>query len=283
MSAQPIVVPAPIDPPRAGPFLGAALRALSSRIAEAAPRVLAGGDDEAVHDLRVAIRRARIVLRVGRPVFGSFRADETRRVLRDVQAATGALRDEEVLLELIESLGVDRADVRVWIDARRRRERRLRSALRSGIQRGEVGHGRALIDALLAFPVKPSRERPLEKFALRSVETAWAALGPLRRAPIGDAEALHALRIGCKRLRYTVETFDGCLPPEKVALARVASRLQSCLGDLHDIDVAVASIGRARALTDLARRALAVELQRARGENAGKYLAALAEALPALP
>jgi CHAD domain-containing protein len=271
------------DPGNVGPFLAGVLRTLSARIDEAAPRVLATGDDEAVHDLRVAIRRTRVVLRVGRSIFGRFRADETRRALRDVQAATGALRDEEVLLELIEDLGVDRADVRAWLDARRRRERRLRSALRRRIRSGDIDHGRVLIDALLAFPVKPARERRLSKFAPRSVESAWIDLARLRHASIDDVEGLHEFRIGCKRLRYTVETFADVLPPEKIALASLASRLQSRLGNLHDIDVAIVCIGRARALTDVARRALLVELRQARQENAAKYLAELTEASTALP
>ena len=202
------------EPETVGPFLAAKLRALSARIDEVAPRVLAtGNDDEAVHDLRVAIRRTRVVLEVGRGIFGRFRADETRRALRDVQAATGALRDEEVLLELIAGLGIDRADVRAWLEARHRRERRLRSALRRTIRTGELERGRVLVEALLAFRVKPARERRLAKFALRAVHTAASGVERAREAPIDDVEGLHDFRIACKGLRYTVEIFADVIPP----------------------------------------------------------------------
>src|ERR1019366_9517993 len=113
-----------------GPFLADKLRALDARLRDVAPRVLASAEDgEAVHDLRVALRRTRTVLEVGRPVLGRFHADEVRRALRAVMQASGALRDDEVLLELIASVGVKRPDVHAWLDARRRRERRLRGAL----------------------------------------------------------------------------------------------------------------------------------------------------------
>jgi CHAD domain-containing protein len=280
--AVPPPLPEPAEPATVGPFLTAKLRDLASKIDSSAPRVLATGDDEAVHDLRVALRRTRTALEVGRSVLGRFRADETRRALRDVQSATGVLRDEEVLLELIEGLGVDRPDVRGWLEARRRRERRLRSALRRSIRGGGLDRGRELIDALLAFRVKPSRERRLLKFALRAVDSAVGRIEQVRDAPIANVEGLHEFRIACKRLRYTVETFSDVLPPDKITLASVATRLQKRLGDIHDIDVALACVRRARALTDIARRAITNQLTGGREERAAAYLTELGESGAAL-
>ena len=199
-----------------------------------------------------------------------------------MQSATGALRDEEVMLELIACLKVERPDVRAWLEARHRRERRLRSVLRRAIRTGGLERGRTLIEALLAFRVKPSRERRLAKFALRAVESASMGVARGRDAAIDDVEGLHDFRIACKRLRYTVEIFTDSLPPEKAALAPLASKLQGRLGDLHDIDVALACVQRARALSDIARRALTVELVRKRGERSAKYLTDLAESFPSL-
>jgi CHAD domain-containing protein len=259
-----------------GPFLAAELRVLDERTREAAPRVLGGTDDEAVHDLRVAIRRTRTVLEVGREIFGRFRADEVRRALRDVHRATGALRDEEVLLKLIESLKVDRPDVQAWLDARHRRERRLRTALRRTIRSGALDRGRELMGALLAFRVNPARERRLTKFARRAVDQARADLERQGRPAIDDAEGLHLLRIGYKRLRYTVETFAPALPEHMKAFAPMAARFQSKLGDLHDVDVGIASVRQARLLTDVAKSALLGALASARDERVGAYMRLIA-------
>jgi CHAD domain-containing protein len=252
-----------------GPFLVDGLRALDVRLAEAGSRVLGAGDDkDAVHDLRVALRRARTVLEVGRPVLGTFHADEVRRSLRDVQRATGALRDEEVLLELVGSLGVDRPDVQPWLEGRKRRERALRALLRRVLGAGALDRGRRMLDALLAFRIKSSRDRRLAKFARRVVDDARREVERRRAARIEDAAAMHRLRIAYKRLRYTVEVFAAALLPDLQALAQTAARLQGRLGELHDVDVAMGCVRRARSLPDEGRAALLAALTRSRAERA---------------
>jgi CHAD domain-containing protein len=269
----------------AGQFLVAKLRDLDSRLGEAVPRLLSGSDDEAVHDFRVALRRTRTLLEVGRPVFGRFHADEVRSALRDVQRASGALRDEEVLLDLlgsIEGLAGDpqhppsyAGNVRAWIDGRRRRERRLRSALRRKVREGELERGRYLLAAMVAFRIKPSRDRRVTKFARRAVEDARRVVEHRRRAPTHEPEALHDLRIAYKRLRYTVEAFASVLPPDLINLAQTAARFQSRLGRLHDVDLAIACVKSARQLLDVGRDAVLATLLRARAER----LAALEQEL----
>jgi CHAD domain-containing protein len=248
------------------------LRELDGRLEEVGPRVLAHEtDDEAVHDLRVALRRMRTVLEIGRDVLGPFHADEVRRALRDVQRATGALRDEEVLLALLASLGVEAPDVAAWLEGRRRRERRLRRALVRLLQSGALGGGRQLLSALLAFRIKPSRDKRVQKYARRAVEGARREVDRRRGARPDDPEALHRLRIAYKRLRYTVETFADVLPEDVAVLAQGAARMQSRLGDLHDVDVALVCVRRARALTPESRTELLAALDRERAVRVAGY------------
>jgi CHAD domain-containing protein len=49
---------------------------------------------------------------------------------------------------------------------------------------------------------------------------------------------LHALRIACKRLRYTLEFFEEVLGPDTKALIKEIVTLQDHLGDLQDAVVA---------------------------------------------
>ena len=258
-----------------GPFLVAKLRSLDARLRDVAPRVLASaGDEEAVHDLRVALRRTRTVLEVGRPVLGRFHADEVRRALRAVMRASGALRDDEVVLELIASVastGVSHPDVQVWLDARRRRERRLRGALARALRSGELERGRGLLEALLAFRVDPDRDRRIAKFARRAVDRARREVDRRRDARPEDGEALHQLRIAYKRLRYTADTFAAAMPGDLAGVAQSAARFQGRLGDLHDVDVAIACIRRARTLSDEARAELLAALAREREVRVAAY------------
>src|SRR6202030_2326241 len=108
----------------------------------------------------------------------------------------------------------------------------------------ELRRARRMLRALLVLPVKPSRNEPLGKFARRAVARATRAVESMRNVAPGDVEGLHALRIAYKKLRYAVESFHEVLPAEIVTMAEVAARFQKRLGDLHDIDVALVTIGR---------------------------------------
>jgi CHAD domain-containing protein len=256
----------------AGLFLVEKLRALDARLAAVSPRVATSTDDiEAIHDLRVALRRTRTILEVGRAVLGRFHANEVRRALRDLQRASGELRDEEVLLELFTSLGVDSPGVSDWLEVRRARERRLRRGLMKSLQAGELDRGRRLLQALLLFPVKPSRDKRLSKVGRRAVDRARRDVLRQRTARTDDPKALHRLRIAYKRLRYVIETFAEALPSDLAGLAQPAARFQGRLGDLHDVDVAIAAVRRARALPESSRRDLLAALARARLERLSTY------------
>lgn len=256
---------APIS--RIGQRLTGELRSMQARLEEMGRRVLGSGDELAVHDLRVTIRRTRTLLEIGREVFGGFYADEVRRALTELQRATGALRDEEVLLEIIASLPLPTTDLNGWIATRRRRERRLRSAVRTLVRHDGLDQARALLGALLTFRVKASRDKRLVKFARRAVEGAQREV-ERRRAPSEHARALHRLRVSYKRLRYTAETFADVLPPElSGALARSAAGFQRRIGAVHDVDVVIDSVHHARGLPGATRQALLVALSLLRMER----------------
>ena len=50
---------------------------------------------------------------------------------------------------------------------------------------------------------------------------------------------LHDMRISAKRLRYTLEIFKVCFPPEMEELLTQVRALQELLGEIHDADVLV--------------------------------------------
>jgi CHAD domain-containing protein len=255
--------PVPPAPETIGPFLRAKLRLLQTRLEEIKPRLLASGDTEAVHDLRVALRRARTILAVGGTLFGRHFADQVRRALRDVHQTTGALRDEEVLLDLVSSLdaGPEWPEVHAWVDVRKRRERSLRSRVRRAVRDGALDQGLRLLDALLLFQVKPSRDKRLTKFARRAIDEARREVDRGRAIAEEAPETLHDLRVLYKRLRYTAEAFaDAPGGDLTTPIARSAARFQSLLGRIHDAEVAEAAVRRARGLSDATRATLLRQL-----------------------
>ena len=104
------------DPPkpsrRGGNPLAAALRAQHSEILAHDVALRLGGGDEDVHQLRVAMRRARAYLRAARPLLDAERTEPLREELGWAGGALGAPRDADVLVDRLsaDAAGLDDAD-----------------------------------------------------------------------------------------------------------------------------------------------------------------------------
>src|SRR5262249_47808394 len=158
-------------PPSASAYVSRKLRDCDEEIRAAIPRVIDDADDEAIHDLRVAIRRLRTLLKMSRRLYGRWHADVVRRSFAEVQRATGELRDEEVLEETLAGVG-DHPAIVDWLKTRRTRERKLRRAVVTLLERGDLDRARLLLKALLVFPVPPKSDTDLARFARRTVDRA---------------------------------------------------------------------------------------------------------------
>ena len=259
--------------PPAHLFLARRLRELATRLSATIPRVRGRTDDEAIHDMRVALRRRRVVLRIARPVFGRYHCDSIRLALARVQRATGALRDEEVLRETLKALETGEAELDAWIARRARREEGLRAIIDHRLRAGDLRRPLRMLRALLALPVRPDRRRPVAAFAHKAVSRARKNVDRRRDASPDDAAALHALRIAYKRLRYTTEIFSEALPPDVAALAEPAAHFQKRLGEIHDLDVARDAMTKARALSPSAKARVLEAIERRRVERVQKYVA----------
>jgi CHAD domain-containing protein len=277
--------------------LVAKVRAAAARVADSAAtpgRASAGYDAEAVHDLRVALRRLRTLLRPARAIYGKRKLRAVADELRRFAQATGVVRDEEVLHETLAALSLPRRTRRAldaWLRSRERHERERRVA------------AIAVFTSDAGLPTKPSLEAALTaleacvrsrregkqsatSLAQRALD---AAIEGVRAAGAGGARttdplAMHALRIREKRLRYTAELFAEVLPGEAARLAKDAARMQKRLGELHDLDEAIVVVLQARNLPRPTRPAVLQALREARAALAerlqGDVAAAIAAPLP---
>jgi CHAD domain-containing protein len=262
--------PTHMSPP-AGPFVVKKLRDLDAALSAAVPRVVASSDDEAIHDLRVAIRRLRTMLKMARPLFGRWHADVVRKAFADVMKATGELRDEEVLEETLDGLSEHPAFL-TWLRSRKARERKLRRGVTARIERGELDRARLMLKALLVFPFDPERAMELSKFARRTVERARRVVEKGRDVPVDDMLGLHELRISYKELRYSIELLSEALPLDSRAMLEPAVVFQKRLGEIHDVDVAHDVLAKARVLPAEAREEALAALAKVRTKRIGKYL-----------
>ncbi len=263
--------PASPAPPPAGPYVVKKLRELDAELASAIPRVQGAADDEAIHDLRVAIRRLRTLLKMARPLFGRWHSDAVRQAFAEVMKATGELRDEEVLEETLEDVSQDPAFA-TWLSGRAARERKLRKNVLARIERGDLDRARLMLKALLVFPFDPKRDEDLSKFARRTVERARRVVEKGRDVPPEDTLGLHELRISYKELRYSIELLSEALPLDSRAMLEPAVVFQKRLGEIHDADVAIDVIRAARNLPDAARAEALASLAKVRAKRLAKYL-----------
>lgn len=242
---------------------------------KAIPRVVDDTDGEAVHDLRVAMRRIRSLLKVVRPVFGKFYVKIIRDEFKKVADATGALRDEEVLDETIEGLSLEpkhRKAIEPWLARRAERERQLRGDVVELLRSGALDAPRTHLRAVLRLPLPPGQDKEALKFARKIVFGAHTEVEALRTADVDDVVRMHDLRIAYKRLRYAVEALGPVLPPELRAWGQVATKFQKVLGNLHDHDVALDVVRDAKTLSEGTRAALREALLVKRAHYAKQYL-----------
>lgn len=127
MSAQPLAA-------YAREQAGARLERLARQVERAAARP----DADAIHDLRVAIRRFGQSLRVFAPLFQARRRNRVRRRLRKVMDLGAAVRDRDIALELLARAGAPPggAAVRRLKRERRDAEAELVAAVERWQQRG---------------------------------------------------------------------------------------------------------------------------------------------------
>jgi CHAD domain-containing protein len=215
------------------------------RATAARERLVAGDRDEALHDLRVALRRLRSLLRAHR---AEFSLDYPKKLVRRVSAlaaATNPGRDAEVQLGWLGGIEealrpAERAGHR---ELSRQLEERRDESYRK-VEREVVRDFAALADDLaeslssyrVAVRLDGGKPRPL--FAAASRVAILEARDELRRrltaiASPADEEAGHEARIAAKRLRYLMEPLGRWSAETRAPVARLKS-LQDLLGELHD-------------------------------------------------
>jgi inorganic triphosphatase YgiF len=228
--------------------LHAALHNCLHHIASNVPAVIAAREPEGIHQIRVGLRRLRVVLALfdgGRnEALGSL-----RKRAKTLGRALAEARDFDVLAtELLarveRAYGSDRELARLRKVIERERDARWRAAL------GELRSDRFtgfLIDLAAAAEAGRKREdaeglakRPALALARGALERRLQKLRKLaKKMESLPAEGRHALRIELKKLRYTAELFASLFPARGVApFLKQLSGLQDIFGALNDAEMA---------------------------------------------
>ncbi len=255
LDAGPRVEPAPGPRASLGQVIEAAVASGVGRLLEQDLMIRASGHvdgnarDEAVHQARVACRRLRSDLLTYRPALDRQWVRAVRTELEWAGDALGAVRDADVLVDLLDDLLA--AEPRegpfaaVMAEAARRRDEALLvlDDLLGSERYLDLLDRMEAATAALPFAGAPpavAPESPAAEALPRLLEAPWRRLRKTVQAAgeAPDDDALHQVRIRAKQLRYAAEAASSVLGDDARNLAVAAAGLQSVLGDLHDAVVA---------------------------------------------
>ncbi|HET6793946.1 MAG TPA: CHAD domain-containing protein, partial [Acidimicrobiales bacterium] len=222
-------------------LLQASLRSSLERLVSHDPFVRLGGDEEDVHQARVATRRMRADLSTFAPIVDPGWLAAVSADLKELAGLFGAVRDADVLLMRLEEAVArlpeeeDRAAAAGLCDmltGQRDEDRtKLLAYMRGPAYVRLVALLRTAAEALPVNPAGVADFHPLELLELR-----WAKLAKrvrkLGRPPADDD--LHQVRIDAKKARYVAESVAPVVGGRATKLARELAGLQGVLGDLHD-------------------------------------------------
>lgn len=210
--------------------------------------LLRGGEQEGVHQVRVAARRMRSALATYRHVWQPGATERLREDLRWVGQVLGEARDAQVarprLLAMVEAQPAEL----VLGPVAARIDDELRATFRDARDRADVqlegGRYFDLLDRLEAFvaapPLSAAGSEPaadvvpeLLRKNLRRVR-AWHHAWEAAEKPEMRERALHEVRKAAKRLRYAGESAEPVLGARSAELAARAEAIQELLGEHQD-------------------------------------------------
>ena len=220
--------------PRAFEELRSRLRDQLREIERHDPGTRLGRDPESLHDMRVAVRRLRALLRTGRELVAADTAELEER-LKELGQILGAVRDLDVLLahlhrEAVELGGEDAKRIESLLAALRTERSCCRSRLLGALRSDEY---LALLDdtARTIDELEPGGSTAtLDDLTDEAAAKVRKAVRRLPEEP--SDEELHAVRKKGKRARYAGELAG------RDELVKRAKKLQDVLGEHQDAVVA---------------------------------------------
>lgn len=221
-------------------LVGACLGHVQSNV----PGALLSLDEEYLHQVRVGLRRLRVALSIAL----NFRPDNELNELREQVAKLcielGRSREWDVFitqtLAPICTRLPEHAGLRELLSMSERARREQHAGLESSLAAPEFQRMLLRFGAWMHGEQWGGEEATLEKFAVELLKKRWKIVVKHGNTLSGeDAAQLHALRIACKKLRYSIEMLGSLFAENKIrGYAAVLSELQDVLGALNDIAVA---------------------------------------------
>lgn len=231
------------------------LRFRFAEILEFHAPVLNSEDIEAVHDMRVAVRRLRSAMRDFAPLMRKKPLEKIKKDLKIIADALGAARDEDVAIRALEKLQTKAKDAAIQegigklIEARRKRREWAQIDLTETLANNRIEDLQNRFNEAITASARPKKSAEFTSFSEAGRGIVGKSLDEFCKLtdsiyqPLNDTP-LHKLRIAAKRLRYAIELFAACWGESLAAFADEIAAMQSFLGEVHDCDIWIESLGK---------------------------------------
>lgn len=207
-----------------------------------------GTQPESIHDLRVAVRRVRIALKLSRDIVDR-NLDPIRDELASIGKVAGIARDCDLVAERLavslQRLSLDLPASQLLLSSMVARRAQAHGEL------SDVLRSRRCENVLNQMTFLLSDDRPVQEVVVgrRKIRRMGHKACSKKLAPILrwqrenvrklSDEDLHQLRREVRELRYAIEFYADFLARRSRDCLRIAVVLQDCLGSIHDFVVAI--------------------------------------------
>ncbi|MBU1425932.1 MAG: CHAD domain-containing protein [Gammaproteobacteria bacterium] len=221
-------------------LIGACLAHVQSNV----PGALLKLDEEYLHQVRVGLRRLRVVLSVAQRVYSDAELAALKEQVAKLCVELGRSRDWDVFitqtLAPICTRLPEHAGLREVLNVSERARKQQHAGMENSLASQDFQRMLLRFGAWMQGAQTAGGEMALEQFALRTLKKRGKLVARLGNTLSGeDAAQLHALRIACKKLRYSAEMFGSLFSESKTKeYVAVLAQLQDILGTLNDIAVA---------------------------------------------
>lgn len=212
------------------------------------PGALLELDEEYLHQVRVGLRRLRVVLAIARRVHDDAEATALREQVARLCTDLGHAREWDVFvsqtLRTVAARLPDDSGIRALLQASERKRKQLHAATVDSLDSPDFQRMLLRFGAWLQSAQWQEPGIPLQRFARRILQKQQRKVLAQGAALQVNPAQLHALRVACKKLRYSVEMFASLFAAAggKAYLAKL-SAVQDDLGALHDIAIADQLLG----------------------------------------
>lgn len=208
-------------------------------------------DEEALHDLRIAVRSLRRLLEAFERILRGTSARRVSKALRAFAKRLGPARDFDVWMGILQRPRFARSlqEHPAFLDRQSRGQAATQAALRVMLADETTQTLMEQLGFLLRIELQgcqaPGSQKPFSAIARRALHAAWETFWNRRHlAKSNEPLKLHALRVRLRKLRLLAMLVRPDAPPVAADFIETLHDLERNLGRIHDLDEASRHAGK---------------------------------------